>query len=638
MQIKELVLYGKNGEKRKVNFRVGEVNVITGDKQSGKSVIGDIIEYCMGGNSCHIAAGIVRDSTAWYGLLLHFENEEIFVARQNPSSTRQSTDYCYYEIGKNLKTPNTCDFVSNTNVAGIEEMLSKKIGIVENLSMPSKGSTRPPIEANIRHALYYCFQNQYEIAARNFLFHRQNENYMMPLTLKDTIPYFLGIIDEEVLSLENEKIKLKRDLLQRKKEYEEIKFLQGGGLQKGIALMSEAKSVGLIDNKMTMDFKDSKKIIEIFKNVEIIAYHEKEATDLEDLKILQKNLSNKLEELDAIGEKIENIRKFISGTQDYKKEKEYQKLRLQSIGLFESLDFEPNHCPLCSNKLEDALASAEAMKKSIEELDENIKSLSQEKPKLLKTLKQFESNQSELRLEANSIRAQINGVYHQSKENLKVEDLRSRQIKVMGRISLWLESIVFEDMSEKEKSIQRIENRLEEIDSILHNETIEERKQAILTKITTNMSKWANDLELEYKTYAYRLNINKMTITVETDERSISLDQLGSGSNWVGIHLIAYFALHHHFVTANRPVPRFLYIDQPSQTYFPSDIDGETDKIEVNRIYDFILDRIEELGGEMQIIVVDHANLTNNTRFQEAITENWRNGKKLVPNNWMKVT
>ena len=53
MQIRQLVLYGKNGKVRSISFEIGQVNIITGKSKSGKSAIGDIIEYCLGGDSCN---------------------------------------------------------------------------------------------------------------------------------------------------------------------------------------------------------------------------------------------------------------------------------------------------------------------------------------------------------------------------------------------------------------------------------------------------------------------------------------------------------------------------------------------------------------------------------------------------------
>ena len=48
MQIRELVLYGRNGKVRHLPFSLGTVNIITGKSKTGKSADGDIIDYCMG--------------------------------------------------------------------------------------------------------------------------------------------------------------------------------------------------------------------------------------------------------------------------------------------------------------------------------------------------------------------------------------------------------------------------------------------------------------------------------------------------------------------------------------------------------------------------------------------------------------
>ena len=204
MQIRELVLYGYNSKVRHLPFSLGGVNIITGKSKSGKSVVGDIIDYCLGGSSCNIADGVVRDNIAWYGLLLQFEQERVFVARKNPDRGQQTTTACYIEVGAELESPSECNFSSNTNTAGIEEALTRRIGISENLNTPPEGQSRLPLAANIRHSLYYCFQGQDEIAAKNFLFHHQSEDFITQ-AIKDTIPYFLGAVSEEALALENER-------------------------------------------------------------------------------------------------------------------------------------------------------------------------------------------------------------------------------------------------------------------------------------------------------------------------------------------------------------------------------------------------------------------------------------------------
>ena len=77
----------------------------------------------------------------------------------------------------------------------LEETLTRRIGISENLNIPARRA-KLTSSANIRHSLYYCFQGQDEIAAKNFLFHHQADDFISQ-TIRDTMPYFLGVVHEE---------------------------------------------------------------------------------------------------------------------------------------------------------------------------------------------------------------------------------------------------------------------------------------------------------------------------------------------------------------------------------------------------------------------------------------------------------
>ena len=85
----------------------------------------------------------------------------------------------------------------------------------------------------------------------------------------------------------------------------------------------------------------------------------------------------------------------------------------------------------------------------------------------------------------------------------------------------------------------------------------------------------------------------------------------------------------------------FLFIDQPSQVYFPEDRDwdeaskGERgeDREAVCRMYQLALKVVERLSPALQIIITDHANI-DEPWFQDCVVERWREGDKLVPPKW----
>jgi Protein of unknown function (DUF3732) len=120
------------------------------------------------------------------------------------------------------------------------------------------------------------------------------------------------------------------------------------------------------------------------------------------------------------------------------------------------------------------------------------------------------------------------------------------------------------------------------------------------------------------------------------------MDRMGSGANWLGCHLIAHLALHLWFVRKSRPVPRFLFLDQPSQVYFPAEKNmqrsltdlKDADRIAVIRMFELIRDFVKELAPDFQIIITEHADVQEDW-YQEAIVERWRHGKALIPTEWI---
>lgn len=178
----------------------------------------------------------------------------------------------------------------------------------------------------------------------------------------------------------------------------------------------------------------------------------------------------------------------------------------------------------------------------------------------------------------------------------------------------------------------------------MSDEAVKERVDSIISILSQRMSRWAVDLGLEHSNFPLRLDIKKLTVVADTSEGPTPMSKMGSGENWVGYHLIAHLALHQWFIEKDRPVPRFLFLDQPSQVYFPAEkvIDGspslvsENDRLSVSRMLKLVFDAVSEVSPELQVIITEHADLDNDW-YQSAVIERWRGGLKLVPENWPKL-
>lgn len=634
MQIKELVLYNNKGQKRTLVFNVGKANIITGKSKSGKSAVGDIIEYCLGGSKCNIAEGVVRENVLWYGLLLQFDSNQVFVARKNPETGQQTTSLCYYNVGKNISSPDKVDFESNINVDGIVSLLTKELGISENTHIPETDESRNPLQANIRHALFYCFQSQDEIAARTSLFHKQAEDSFISLAIKDTLPYFLGAVSEDAISLMTERRSKERKLKLLRKELTEKMALTAGSTDRAVSLLAEAVCVGLISSETEIDTSNFNQIYSALSGISLVTTRVL-TIQTDRLSKLQTQLEEKEEELRIVEDSIIEAQKYLVNVREYNNEVVHQKVRLESIGLFEKLCFDSGKCPFCSGSLSPEPPSVTMLKESIIALDNAIGRVEIERPRLRRFVDLQEKAADTIRDEMKTIKASIDGIYEQQEHAKKIKDLNDRKATVYGRISYWLDCVKPEyGVDEIQQEIADLCTRISEIDDILGNESIYERTTSALSVIQSYMTEWAKYLEMEYSDHPYRIDIAKPTVVVDTN-RPVILREMGSASNWLGAHLISMFGLHKYFIENKRPVPRFLFLDQPSQVYFPEGTAEEDMDIKaVEKIYDFIFRRVSENSGNLQVIVVDHAKLETD-EFKANTIEEWRNPQdNLIPVSW----
>ena len=120
----------------------------------------------------------------------------------------------------------------------------------------------------------------------------------------------------------------------------------------------------------------------------------------------------------------------------------------------------------------------------------------------------------------------------------------------------------------------------------------------------------------------------------------MTLEPMGSAANWIGYHLIAHLGLHKHFVERDRPVPRFLILDQPTQAYFPPDPpagaelpERDADRKAVTGMFELFRDVVADLQPQFQILVLDHLKL-DLPWFADSIVEEWRDELKLIPSHW----
>ena len=164
--IRAIVIYSHTGQTRVVKFRTHGLNIITGKSKTGKSAIIDIVDYCLGRGSYNVAEGTIRKKVSWFGLHLSKGTDDVFIARDNPGPGASTGSKVFFQRGSINEYPTLEAISKNTTEDSLKEFITRYAGISENEHRPQSGS-RPPLEANIGHAIWLCFQKQNTIASQD---------------------------------------------------------------------------------------------------------------------------------------------------------------------------------------------------------------------------------------------------------------------------------------------------------------------------------------------------------------------------------------------------------------------------------------------------------------------------------------
>ena len=200
--LRSVSVYSVAGERRTLAFHKSGLNILTGRAKTGKSSIVDILDYCFGREECYVAEGIIRQYVTWFGVEIEKKDDILFIGRRNPDPGKRTSADIHIRRGEHNGPPAFVELHKNTTEEALIRLVTRFAGIAENENRPLTG-TRGPLQATIRHALFFCLQKQDEIASRDRLFHRQGEEFI-PRAIKDTAPYFLGAVDEEHFLRQNE--------------------------------------------------------------------------------------------------------------------------------------------------------------------------------------------------------------------------------------------------------------------------------------------------------------------------------------------------------------------------------------------------------------------------------------------------
>lgn len=645
MKIRSIHIYSHEGQRRDLWFKVNGLNVITGRSSTGKSALSDIIEYCMGRSSFNVPEGVIRDKVAWFAVIYQFENEQVLVAKPTPPGGGASCSTAMLRRGTKLSAPEFNELVVNTDDDSIVELLSRLLGIPENRTDVSPEHSRESFDANVKHTFYYLFQKQGLVANKYQLFYRQNEQFQ-PQAIRDTLPILLGVSSHERYELESRLRTAQRDLKINTKQLEEARNAVDTSHEKAIGLYSEAMAVGAIGN--TGENVSAEGINDALRSA--LSWKPETVPDDDGSRIsrLEEELGQLRQERREVQARIDAARQFAKRAGGYESEATEQVDRLTSIkALPKNPDTGEWQWPFSERNLGLEFPVAAVLLNEVESLDKELRIATGQRPKLEAYLVELAGKADAIAGDIKQKEAELSAAIATNDVIAQMGTRNTAAARVVGRISLFLETLLpNEDLVSMEAKNRRLSNKVKRLEELIGADDSSERLASILNNVSAQITRYIQNFNAEFGPYPARLNLPQLTIIFDRPERSVPLSRTGGGANHLAYHLSALLALHLFAAQNNRPIPRFLLIDQPTQVYFPSeqvyrDADGSVQKTEadadldaVRRLFELLLKFTQEEVPGFQLIITEHANLRDQW-FQDALVEQpWTKPPSLVPEDW----
>jgi len=643
MQLDSLILYNADGDIRRIRFRPGRLNIISGESGTGKSSIIGILRFLLGGDSPNVPLGPIQDTVAWYALHAHVGDTQFFIGR--PATAHgATTSQVMLSIGES-ETLELAALEANANTTDLVDYLGGLIGIEENLHVPPDGRTRRALAANFRHSLYYSFQGQGEVANPDLLFHHQNRDFQKQ-AIRDTFPYFLGAQGPDALRKREQLSELRRDIRRQESRLAGARSTRELGVGRAAGLIADARASGLLPvDAAPADAGEAIAFLSAVLETEQPLGH---ADDVDRDSEAESLIARRVRLRDAlrdINDKLRGLDEFARVGTEYSAELNEHRVRLASIGLIPDTTDAEATCPVCQTALTDTLTH-DAIGHSLGRVARRLELAQRDQPRIATARTELLQARSQVRADLTDIDTSLDELARTDDIRATVQNTWDQQSFVRGRIAQYLETTTLESddtIAALERAVETLEDKAAQLTDELDPEALRSAMDSLLNIVGRRMTALAQSLPLEHSEHGVRIDPYRLTVVADTLQGPAYMDAgaIGSGMSWVGYHLTSYLALQDYFIEANRPVPRFIVLDQPSQAFFPRDREiggdltelSDTDRDNTRKLYRMMFDVVTQLNGQLQIIAFDHADFPDEW-FQDSIIETWREGLALIPRGW----
>ncbi len=637
-----------------VGFTPG-VNVITGKSSTGKSAMIEIFDYCFGNSDFTVPVGVITESAILYIIVFKLKDTYLVLARK----AEENRAFIKEETEKVTVNDLSIDYFSSDYFISLSDYkveLGRYFGIsvtdtdedLEDRKYRRFHAKSP--RPSVRNFTSFLLQHQNLIANKHSLFYRFDEKEKREQTI-DQFKIFTGFVDQEYFTKKQQLNDLERKLKVLNNKDAAYKDQKIAKIEVISELMEEYSAVAgeqLSDASPADILRNPAKYLDEISS-QRIKYNPESNEYIEQLDNYKKQLNISLSKKRRLQINLSDVVASIKYAEEYRN-------NVNDVYTLEETELHLSECPFCHSKNERLVEEANKLEKAIDWLNDELSKT----PYLLDSF-QSEKRQFELSInvknqEISRLNDRIRNIEETVGELAKNRSIEEQVLKVKLKVENYLESILGMDDQDIESEIKHTKKEIKRIEKELReNYDVNEKLKQAETYINNVMNDIGGRLEFEatYTPINLRFSLDSFELWHEKEDgKKVYLRSMGSGANWLYCHISLFTSLHRYFCSLKDSalVPPILFLDQPSQVYFPASIDIETefnaeklkekegdkkradeDLVAVtnmfNQLVRFCNDTLSETGIKPQIIVTDHADhlKLKDIEFEELVNgRRWR--------------
>lgn len=653
--VKYIGVVDKDKQLHSVKFTQG-LNIITGKSSTGKSAILEIFDYCMGSSEDTIPDGKLTDRGETFFTVLQFQSFTLVIGRGAASMRCFLREVTGPDADDILGLMKNVDYFFDDRYFVNKDQFLKSLGrffgvTLENIDIDplrkeitGKKSATP----SVRSFPSLMLQHQNLVANKHAVFYRFDEKVKRDQAI-DHFKILMGIVDEAYFDIRKELTEVEYELRRVQHKIPKEDKLRKDIIKKFDDLLARYSA------------QAGKPLFEM--NGDEIYIKPKAAMRLllgtpVTVDGLSKNYENTLQTLrDRKAKLVAEMREGIGRRNLVERSmKQAQGIGDSFVALKTPRSNALDHtiCPMCDSHTEIPDDQANKLTAAIDWLNDQLKLSPYAMEGLGEELRTVKANIKKIRYELTEVQEALKPFEDEEKRVAEANTLEDEPKKTKLLLEIEIEGYMKNPPSDLKDMEGYWKERVEKLKEELGHFDVEGEIKRLENDINKKMKELGSRFHFEetYKTGSLKFNLDTFDLWHEKQlHKRVYLRSMGSGANWVYSHLTLFMALHYQFAARaeNCKIPPILFLDQPTQVYFPSTDDGEEfvagelvsddrtesglhDDIDAvsnmfTQLAKFCDETMLKTGVMPQIIVCDHADgleLGEGYNFSDFVRAKWR--------------